>query len=63
MIDYINWGMISILAGLGLGYWLRGQTMTTLEADVASLKASVFGGKSTVVTPVPVVVSAAPVSA
>lgn len=71
-LDYFNWGMVTLLAGIGLGYWLRGQTMTTIEADIASIKQDLiniknyFSPSATVTvtpTPTPVAVIASPVQA
>lgn len=67
MIDYINWGMVALIAGLAGGWWLRGQTFGTISADIASIKQDIVNIKNyfepakvvvAPVTPAPVVVSA-----
>lgn len=53
-ISYINWTLIATLAGLGAGYWLRGQTVSTIEADITAIKNELSNLKN-LFTPVPVV--------
>lgn len=58
-MDFINWGMASLLGGIALGYWLRGQSVSTIEADIASIKTEIVNIKNYFKpTPAPVVVSA-----
>lgn len=61
-MSLINWSMISMLVGLGLGYWLRGQNYASLQADVTSIKNEIEKIKN-LFSPAPVVAPTVPVAA
>lgn len=56
----INYTMVSGLAGLGLGWYLRGRGWTGVENDLANIKNDLVVVKNHIfgTTPAPVVVSA-----
>lgn len=56
-MDYINWGMASMLSGLGLGYYLGERGWTGVKADMNNLKTDIEILKAKF-SPAPVVVSA-----
>jgi hypothetical protein len=57
ILSNLNWGMFEVLAGLGLGYWLRGQNMASIQADVTSIKNEIEKIKN-LFTPAPAPVAA-----
>lgn len=61
ILSYLNWSMISGLSGLGLGYWLRGQNMASIQADVTAIKNEIEKLKN-LFSPAPVVPVATPVA-
>lgn len=63
MFDYLNVTLVAATAGLGIGWWLRGQSVATIQADITSIKQEIINLKN-LFTPAPVVpvVAVAPVA-
>lgn len=57
-LTMINWTLVTAVAFTGVGYWLRGQNLTTLQADVVSIKNEIEKLKA-LFTPAPSVSTAA----
>lgn len=59
-MEYLNFTIVALIVGLAGGWWMRGQSVTSIEADVASIKQEIVNLKN-LFTPAPVVVAPAPV--
>lgn len=56
-LPIMNWGMVSLLSGLGLGWYLRGRGLAGVEMDIGNIKQDLVKMKN-YFTPAPGVVSA-----
>lgn len=55
-MSYINVTLVAATVGLGAGWWLRGQSVSTIQADITAIKQDILNLKN-LFTPAPVVVS------
>lgn len=55
-MDYINYTIVGMIVALAGGWWMRGQSVSSIEADVAAIKQEIINLKN-LFTPAPVVVA------
>lgn len=61
-MDYLNFTIVGMIAALAAGWWMRGQSVSTIEADVTAIKQDIINLKN-LFTPAPVVAAPVVVSA